>query len=147
MKGRKPFKVESPKSRSGAAIKAWATRRSVPYRVNKSEAASKEALAAWCSENNWKLVFFEGASGSPRTGIVDAVMIRIKPGQADSIEVRFVQLKSGVSGLKGSEIARLKKAVQAISVDWLLAAFDGDALHLVPDVPRRGAAGRIPAPK
>ena len=141
MSGRKAVKVKSLGTRSEAAIRAWATRRSARYRVGKSEAASKTSLAAWCSENNWKVVFFEGLTGAPRTGIVDAVMIRIKPGKPDSIEIRLVQLKSGVSGLKGSEIARLKRAVGEISVDWLLAAFDGDTLHLVPDIPKRGGAG------
>jgi len=83
-------------------------------------------------------VFFEGTSGAPRTGIVDAVMVRIKPARPDSIEVRLVQPKAGVAGLKGAEIARLKKAVSALSSDWLLAAFDDGTLHLVPEVPRRG---------
>jgi len=35
--------------------------------------------------NNWKLVLFESASGAPRTVIVDAVMVRIKPSKPDAI--------------------------------------------------------------
>jgi hypothetical protein len=92
----------------------------------------------WCNENNWKIVFFEGAGGAPRTGIVDAVMIRIKPSKSDSIEVRLVQLKAGVAGLKAAEVARLKNAVTTLSTDWPLAPHDGATLHLVPDVPKRG---------
>ena len=84
------------------------------------------------------MVFFERASGAPRTGIVEAVMVRIKPSRSDSIEVRLVQLKAGVAGLKAAEVARLKKAVAALSTDWLFAAYDGEVLHLVPDVPKRG---------
>jgi hypothetical protein len=49
-----------------------------------------------------------------------------------------VQLKAGVAGLKAAEIARLKKAVSGVSVDWLLAAFDGVTLHFVPGIPERG---------
>jgi hypothetical protein len=65
-------------------------------------------------------------------------MVRIKPGKPDSIEIRLVQLKGGVGGLCAAEIARLKKAVERLSADWLLAAFDGATLHLVPDIPTRG---------
>ena len=83
-------------------------------------------------------MFFEGASGAPRTGIVDAVMVRIKPSKADSIEVRLVQLKGGLAGLTAAEVTRLKKATASLSTDWLFAAYDGATLHLVPDVPKRG---------
>jgi hypothetical protein len=132
------MKVTSPKARSAAALKAWATRRKPHYRARQTEAASKVALQQWCRENNWRLVFFEGASGAPRTGIVDAVMVRIKRSKPDAIEVRLVQLKAGGAGLTAAEVARLKKAVAALSTDWLLAAFDGKTLYLVPDVPKRG---------
>ena len=103
-----------------------------------SERARKNALSAWCQDNGWKLVFFEGAKGSPRTGIVDAVMVRINPGSPDAIEVRLVQLKSGAGGITGIEIRRLKQALAKLSADWLLGAFDGETLHLVPDIPKRG---------
>jgi len=131
-------KVRAPGSRSEAAIKAWATRRSAHYRATKSESASKAALSAWCQDNGWKVVFFDGPTGAPRTGIVDAIIARIKPRSPDLIEVRLVQLKSGVGGLTGAEITRLKKAVINLTSDWLLAAFDGDTLHLVPDIPKPG---------
>lgn len=134
-------KAEAFRSRSQAAIKAWATRRSAHYRAARSEKASKTALAAWCRENGWKAVFFEGLTGSPRTGIVDAIIVRIKPRSPDSLEVRLVQLKAGVGGLTGAEITRLKRAVQALSIDWLLAAFDGETLHLVPNIPEEGKRG------
>jgi len=131
-------KVSTPGSRSQAAIKAWVRRQSPQYRAARSEKESKAALSTWCRNNGWKETFFEGPTGSPRNGIVDAVITRIKPGSPDLIEVRLVQLKSGVGGLTGKEIARLKKAVSTVSVDWLLAAFDGTTLHLVPDIPERG---------
>lgn len=134
----KPMSISTPDSRSEAAIKAWATRRSARYRAAKSEKASKIALSEWCQENGWKVAFFEGATGSPRTGIVDAVIVRIKPRDPDAIEVRLVQLKAGVGGLTGAEIKRLRNAVAQLSTDWLLAAFDGQTLHLVPDIPARG---------
>jgi hypothetical protein len=125
--------------RSAAARRAWATRRSARYRARKSEEAGKAALTAWCRANGWKLLFFEGKSGAPRTGIVDAIVARIRPDDADAIEVKLVQLKSGAGGLTAREIARLKKAVTKLSGDWLLAAFDGNTLHMVPETPRRGS--------
>jgi len=131
-----------PDPRSIGARKAWETRRSARYRAAKSEKASKAALSSWCRANGWKVLFFEGHSGAPRTGIVDAVIARIKPGNADAIEVRLVQLKSGAGGLTGAEIARLKRALATLSTDWLLAAFDGETLHLLPDMPRPGARAR-----
>ena len=132
------MKVSTPGSRSQAAIKAWATRQSAQYRAAQSEKKSKLALSSWCRDNGWKVVFFEGPTGAPRNGIVDAVITRIRPRNPDLIEVRLVQLKSGLGGLTGAEISRIKKAVTNVSTDWLLAAFDGQTLHLVPDVPERG---------
>ena len=132
------MRVTTPRNRSAAALKAWATRRKPHHRARRTEAASKVALQRWCRDNNWRLVFFEGASGAPRTGIVDAVMVRIKPSKPDAIEVRLVQLKAGSAGLTGAEVTRLKKAVASLSTDWLFAAYDGETLHLVPDVPKRG---------
>ena len=55
-------------------------------------------MKEWCRLNGWKVVLFEGETGAPRTGIVDAVMVRIKPGDANLIEVRLVQLNAGSSG-------------------------------------------------
>jgi len=72
------------------------------------------------------------------TVFVQQLIVRIKPREPDAIEVRLVQLKSGGGGLTGAEITRLKRAVAQLSTDWLLAAFDGQTLHLVPDIPARG---------
>jgi hypothetical protein len=132
------MKVKTPNVRTAAALKAWAKRGTSQERARRTEARSKVALQEWCRDNNWKVMFFEGVSGAPRTGIVDAVMVRIKPAKTDSIEVRLVQLKGGVTGLKATEIARLKKAMEGVSTGWLLAAHDGAVLYLVPDIPRRG---------
>ena len=59
------MKVSTPASRSLAAIKAAATRKSPQYRASKSEKDSKEALAHWCKENGWRVVFFEGPTWRP----------------------------------------------------------------------------------
>jgi hypothetical protein len=79
------------------------------------------------------VVFFEGRTGAPRTGIVDAVLVRIAPRQPDSIELRLAQLKAGAGGLTATEVKRLKAAASQVAANWSLAAFDGNELHFVPD--------------
>jgi hypothetical protein len=121
--------------RSNAARKAWNTRKSPKYKADKTERASKDALSRWCESHGWKVIFFEGKTGAPRTGIVDAVIVRIRPGDSDAIEVYLIQLKAGAGGLTAIEISRLKKVVGRASLSWLLAAFDGDELHFLPGTP------------
>jgi hypothetical protein len=118
-------------ARSVAARKAWATRTSPRYRAGRSERASKRALSAWADAHGWRVVFFEGSTGAPRTGIVDAVLIRLARAKADNVEIRLVQLKAGAGGLTASDITRLKTAAQAIRCEWILAAFDGTELHFL----------------
>lgn len=74
------------------------------------------------------------------TGIVDAIIARIRPDDADAVELKLVQLKSGAGGLTAREITRLKEAVTKLSKDWLLAAFDGNTLHILPEMLHRRSA-------
>ena len=122
-------------NRSDVARRAWVTRRKLkPFaKMKASEAASKLALRAYCDKRRWRVAFFEGPTGSPRTGIVDAIVFRIDPKDADRLDVRLVQLKGGKAGVSGAEIARLKRAAERAAVTWAIAAFDGETLHIVPD--------------
>jgi hypothetical protein len=97
-----------------------------------AEAASKTKFRAHCKQHGWKVAFFEGATGSPRTGIIDAIAYRLGRANSDQLDIRLVQLKGGKAGVSGEEIGRLKNAVVGITVDWLIAAFDGKKLHVVP---------------
>ncbi len=101
-------------------------------RARAAEAASKEALRVYCQEHRWKIAFFEGATGAPRTGIIDAIAFRLGFKNADALDIRLIQLKGGKAGVSGLEIARLKKAADEATVKWLIAAFDGEMLHVVP---------------
>jgi hypothetical protein len=125
--------------RGEAAKKSWVTRRSPTYKARQQERTSKHALTEWCKANGWKVLFFEGRTGAPRTGIVDAVMVRINSHDADAVEVRFVQLKSGKSGLSGIETTRLKQSVRKASLDWVAALFDGKDLHFLPGVEKQAS--------
>ncbi|MEB2362891.1 MAG: hypothetical protein HUU41_16110 [Bryobacteraceae bacterium] len=60
-------------------------------------------------------------------------MFRIARKNRDLLEIRLVQLKGGNAGISGVEIARLKKAASTAVVSWLMGAFDGESLHLLPD--------------
>lgn len=132
-----------PDPRSLAARKAWQTRSTAVYRARKSEKASKGALTSWCRANGWKVLFFEGDTGAPRTGIVDAIIARIRPEDADGIDLKLIQLKSGAGGLTATEIARLKRALARMSTDWVLAAFGGKVLHMLPEVPEKQRRRRV----
>jgi hypothetical protein len=123
--------------RSRAAQKAWRTRRrlSAFAQGRAAEAASKEALRAYCTSRGWRVAFFEGPTGAPRTGIIDAIAFRVGRRNPDLLDLRLIQLKGGRAGVSGREIARLKQAATGATVKWLIAAFDGDALHLLPNEP------------
>jgi len=120
-----------------AALKSWRTRRirAAFAKARAAEAASKEALRAYCQKGGWRLAFFEGETGAPRTGIVDAVALRVGRRNRDLLDVRLIQLKGGKAGVSGLEIACLKKAAADTMVNWLIAEFDGKALHLLNDAP------------
>jgi hypothetical protein len=81
------------------------------------------------------VAFLEGATGSPRTGIIDAIAFRLGRKNSDLLDVRLIQLKGGKAGVSGREIARLKKAAAGATVRWLIAEFDGETLHLLPGEP------------
>src|SRR5438094_537711 len=77
-----------------------------------AQAASKKALEDYCVETGWKLAVFEGSTGSPRTGIIDAFAYRLGRTRAtvDVLEILLIQLKGGKAGVTGAEIGRLKRA-------------------------------------
>lgn len=116
-------------------LKSWKTRRikNAFIKVRASEAASKEALTLHLEARGWKVVFFEGKTGSPRTGIIDAVAYRLDRKNADQLDVKLIQLKGGKAGITGREITRLKKAAETAKVSWALAAYDGETMQLVPE--------------
>jgi hypothetical protein len=120
---------------SARAVKAWKTRRikNAFIKVRASEAASKEALAFYLGERGWKVVFFEGKTGAPRTGIIDAVAYRLDRENADQLDVKLIQLKGGNAGITSREIGRLKRATEGAKISWALAAYDGETMQLVPE--------------
>src|SRR6185295_10449914 len=120
-----------------AALKAWRTRRhlSAWEKAHAAEAASKAAFKMHFERQGWRVAFFEGKAGAPRTGIIDAVAFRLDRKSADLLDLRLVQLKGGGAGISGKELGRLKNAVKAVTVKMLIALFDGETLQMLPDEP------------
>ena len=130
-------KAALTRKRRAAASKAVQTRRrmSAWKQAHASEGASKDALRTYCEKRGWKIAFFEGKTGAPRTGIIDAIAFRLGRRNSDLLDVRPIQLKGGNAGVTGREITRLKKAASGAMVNWLIAEFDGEVLHLLPNDP------------
>lgn len=125
------------RDRSESAKKAWKTIRNKRawIKAHAAEAASKAAFELHFKKEGWRVAFFEGPTGSPRTGIIDAVIFRLSRKDSDVLDLRLVQLKGGKAGASGAEITRLKKAAAEVVVNWLIAEFDGENLHLLPNEP------------
>jgi hypothetical protein len=107
------------------AKEAWSTRRSASYRARRTARGSQVALEQWAKNQGWRVVYLDAPSGNPRTGIVDAVLLRVRPRAKDQIDIRLVQLKSGVAGLTGRESERLCSAVERVNVEGLAALCNG----------------------
>jgi hypothetical protein len=132
-------KAAFTRRRRAAAAKALTTKKRMTAweKAHAAEAASKDALKMYCKRNGWKVAFFEGKTGAPRTGIIDAIAFRLDRKNADALDIRLIQLKGGKAGISGPEIARLKMAVKVCTVEIWIAAFDGQALQLLlPEDPK-----------
>ena len=127
--------MKDSEKRRHAALKAWNTMRGPVWKAKRSTRLSQRALEDWADKAGFKLVFLDAASGNPRTGIVDAVLLRIQPRGADQIEVYLVQLKGGAAGLKPYEMARLSKAAMSVKAVPLIVLHDGERLQFLGSEP------------
>ena len=114
-----------------AALKAWKTMRGPVWKSKRTTKRSQQALQEWADEAGFRLVFLDAASGNPRTGIADALLLRIKPKSPDQIELYIVQLKGGGAGFKATEMGRLTKAAAAVKATPLIVLHDGEGLHFL----------------
>lgn len=101
------------------------------WKAQRSERLSKAALEEWAKKKGFRVVFLDAASGRPRTGIADALLLRIRPKAADQIELYVVQLKGGAAGFKPQEMARLQAAAAAVKAVPLIVLHDGERLHFL----------------
>ena len=112
------------------------------WKARRSERLSKRALETWARDSGFKLMFLDAASGHPRTGIADAVLLRIKPRSADQVELYLVQLKGGSSGFKPPEMTRLTKAATSVKAIPLIILHDGERVHFLGGEPSFTSAAR-----
>jgi hypothetical protein len=105
-----------------AGKKSWRTRRNnlAWKQAHASEAQSKSALRRYCEERGWRVAFFEGPTGAPRTGIIDAIAYRLGREDPDEMNLRLIQLKGGRAGVTAEEIGRLKQAVNCLKSQRLM---------------------------
>lgn len=118
-----------------AALKAWRTMRGPVWKAQRAARLSKEALSQWAERSGFHIAFFDGPSGNPRTGIVDAVLLRVRPRAPDEMDLYLVQLKGGGAGMTPTEMSRLKKAAADARAKYLVALHDGNHLHFLPQEP------------
>jgi len=115
---------------------SWTRKRITPFeKARIAEAQSKAALKTYCEGHGWHFAFFEGKTGAPRTGIIDAIVFRLGKKDSDILDLRVIQLKGGNAGISAREIGRLKKAAENSTVDWLIVEYDGETLQFLPDDP------------
>lgn len=122
-------------ARSLAAKKAWQTMRSAVYKAQKVSQRSQVALREWAARNGYYCVFLDSAKGNPRTGIVDAVLVKVYRADADQLEFRLVQLKGGGAGLTARERNRLKASCGKAGLLPAFAFWDDDARTIEVDLP------------
>jgi len=106
------------------------------WKAKRTAKRSQQALRDWADNAGFRLVFLDAASGNPRTGIADALLLRIRPSSPDQIELYVVQLKGGGAGFKAAEMARLTKAAAAVKATPLIVLHDGQQLHFLGGEPR-----------
>ena len=121
--------------RSLAAKKAWQTMRSAVYKAQKVSKRSQVALKEWSAKHGYYCVFLDSPKGNPRTGIVDAVLVKVYRADADQLEFRLVQLKGGGAGLTARERTRLKASCDKAGLLPAFAFWDDDAKELEVDLP------------
>jgi hypothetical protein len=122
------------RNRSEAAKLAWKTIRNKKAwdKAHEAERVSKKTLEKYCRAHGWHVAFFEGKTGAPRTGIIDAIAYRLGKQDPDAMALRLIQLKGGKAGVTAEEIRRLKEAPSKVELDFLIAEFDGKALQFLP---------------
>jgi hypothetical protein len=132
--GRKAWetRLKNQTKRTEIANKAVQSRNRPSRKAWRTEQASREAFAKWAVARGWFHVFLD--DGNPRTGIVDALLIRVGRKDPDRIEVRLVQMKGGCAGFSPEERTRLLAACGKASIEPAAAYWDANSKKLGVDL-------------
>lgn len=115
------------------------------------DAATRLALEETLMRRGWRVLFFDEEFGPlfgpERPRLFDGIAVRLRPGSEDRLELRLVRAESDTLEAPREVIERVKRAANAASLDWLVAAFDGESMRVVPPLDEiEGVAARPSLP-
>lgn len=127
------------------------------------ETAARVALEDTLMREGWRVLYLDERFG-PLLGpggarAVDGIALRVRS-DGEGIELRLIAVEGGTLQISDDAVQRMKRLAESVEADWLLAAFDGESIRLVPDpglgegaavelgreVPTRAAVERPSAP-
>jgi hypothetical protein len=102
------------------------------------DAATRLALEETLLRRGWRVLFlddqFGPLFGPQRPKLFDGIAVRLRPGSADKVELRLVHMESDTLEASSELVERVKKAARSATVEWLVAAFDGESMRVVPEL-------------
>jgi hypothetical protein len=105
--------------------------------VRAGDAATRLALEDTLLRKGWRVLYFEEGFGpllDPQGERLDGIAFRLRPGQGEALELRLVRVESGTVDVREDSVEQLRRLARSASLEWLLAAFDGEEIRLVPDL-------------
>lgn len=101
------------------------------------DAATRLALEETLLRHGWRLLWFDDRFGPlfgpRRSKVIDGVAVRLRPGEEEELELRLIRFESGTLELPPGLIERVQRVAGGTTPAWIVAAFDGERLRLVPD--------------
>lgn len=101
------------------------------------ESATRVALEETLLRKGWRVLWFEDTvgplEGADRARLLDGVAVRMRPGEDESLEFRLLRVQSGTLEIPEGATDRMERVTGSLDASWLLAAFDGEQMRLIPD--------------
>lgn len=114
------------------------------------DAATRLALEETLMRRGWHVLFFDEEFGPlfgpERPRLFDGIAVRLRPGSGDRLELRLVRAESDTLEAPREVIELVKRAANAASLDWLVAAFDGESMRVVPPLEEIEGVAARPSP-
>jgi hypothetical protein len=102
------------------------------------ESATRVALEETLLRKGWRVLWFEDTvgplEGADRARLLDGVAVRMRPGEEEALEFRLLRVQSGTLDVPEGAADRMRRITSALDASWLLAAFDGEQMRLIPDL-------------
>jgi hypothetical protein len=113
------------------------------------ESATRVALEETLLRKGWRVLWFEDTvgplEGADRARLLDGIAVRMRPGEEEALEFRLLRVQSGTLDVPEGAADRMQRITHALEASWLLAAFDGEQMRLLPDLEdERGEPERPP---